>query len=116
MNLKDFVLMSRYFKQVVTFDFHDDNTRDAFEKLITDMGFEQADDQSTWVLPFKEKILHGVVEGRIRKWSEDEDVEITETDFVQLFYAKAVKDENDMNRAGIASTYFKFNKSKSSLQ
>ena len=107
--------MSQYYKQVITFDFHNDDTRKAFEELIADMGFEQADDQSTWALPFKEKILHGVVEGKIRKWSEDKDVEINKTDFVQLFYAKAVKDENDVNRAGIASTYFKYNKGKNAL-
>lgn len=92
------------YKQVLTYTIDDDFTRDSFAELIEGIGFEKAQDQSTWVLPFcSGYTLSGVV-SEIVEWSKEADVLIRPDDFVQIFFAKAVS-VKDKNFPGIGSKY-----------
>ena len=36
------------YKQLITYNFSNDDTRESFEEMIEDMGFEKQEDQSTY--------------------------------------------------------------------
>ena len=93
------------YRMILTYDFSDDATRSSFEELVEGLGFVDAEDQSTYVLPYViQKQSKDVVEP-IKKWSTAKDIEITEEDFVQLFYL--IKDNDEKRK--IASKYLKYN-------
>ena len=92
-----------YYKQILTFTISDDETRPLFEKLLTDMGFKDMPDQSTWALPFSSKLSKLEVVNRIVRWSKSDDIIIDKKDFVQIFRATPVKVAENDHRAGIDS-------------
>jgi len=75
-----------YYKMILTYNFSEDATRASFEELDEKLGFIKADDQSTYVLPYKISKQSKDVIDPIVKWSEDKDIKISTDDFVQLFY------------------------------
>ncbi len=97
-----------YYRMILTYNFFEDDTRSSFEELVEGFGFVEAEDQSTYVLPYKVfKKSKGVIDP-IVKWSEDKCIKISSKDFVQLFYlAHDVNDEKKVNR--IASKYLMYN-------
>lgn len=97
-----------YFRMILTYNFSDDDTRSSFEELVEEFDFFEAEDQSTYVLPYvKYKKSKDVLE-QIVKWSEDKDIKISSDDFVQLFYlAYETNDEKKVNK--IASKFLKYN-------
>lgn len=96
-----------YYRMILTYNFSDDDTRSSFEKLVEELGFMEAEDQSTYVLPYVNKISKEVLDP-IVKWSEDKDIKVSADDFVQLFYlAYETNDEKKVNK--IASKFLKYN-------
>ena len=75
-----------HFRHVLTYDFSDDNTRASFKELLEEMQYVEAEDQSTYVLPYNVSLKSIVVVDAIVKWSEDKTIVISSKDFVQLFY------------------------------
>ena len=96
-----------YYKAVLTYDFSDDDTRDSFCDLIMGMGFLEASDQSTFKLPLKCPLSRIDLEREIKEWSLEEDVIITEDDFIQFFYAVPAPYEGK-KVAGIESRYMSY--------
>ncbi len=96
------------YRMIITYNFSEDQTRSTFEELVDALGFVEAEDQSTYVLPYViNKVSKDVVDP-IVKWSEGTDNQISADDFVQLFYlAYDAADEKKVNK--IASKYLKYN-------
>lgn len=96
------------YRMIITYNFSKDETRSTFEELVDALGFVEAEDQSTYVLPYViNKVSKDVVDP-IVKWSEGTDNQISADDFVQLFYlAYDAADEKKVNK--IASKYLKYN-------
>ena len=96
------------YRMIITYNFSEDETRSTFEELVDALGFVEAEDQSTYVLPYViNKVSKDVVDP-IVKWSEGTDNQISADDFVQLFYlAYDAADEKKVNK--IASKYLKYN-------
>ena len=96
------------YRMIITYNFSEDETRSTFEELVDALGFVEAEDQSTYVLPYViNKVSKDVVDP-IVKWSEGTDNQISADDFVQLFYlAYDAADEKKVNK--IASKYIKYN-------
>lgn len=92
-----------YYKQILTYTISDDDTRPSLEELLTNMGFMDMPDQSTWALPFRKKLTPNDVVNKIISWSKGKDVTIDKKDFIQIFRATAVKVAEDDRRAGIDS-------------
>lgn len=96
-----------YYRMILTYNFSEDDTRSSFEELVEDLGFVEAEDQSTYVLPYGNKTSKDVLEPII-KWSDDKDIKISADDFVQLFYlAYETVDGKKIHK--IASKFLKYN-------
>jgi hypothetical protein len=99
---------------ILTYNFSDDDTRSSFEELVEQLGFVEAEDQSTYVLPYIINKKSNDVLKPIVAWSENKDIKISSDDFVQLFYL--VLDVNDVKKAcKIASKFLKYNHKTKSL-
>lgn len=85
MNLK---LVHMYYRHVLTYDFSDDETRESFKELVEGMGYVEAEDQSTYVLPYSNSIQSKEVADAIVAWSKNENT--SSDDFVQIFYLTSV--------------------------
>lgn len=59
------------YRMIITYNFSEDETRSTFEKLVEELGFVEAEDQSTYVLPYVIKKVSKDVVDPIVKWSED---------------------------------------------
>lgn len=81
------------YRHVLTFNFSDDETRLSFEELMEDMGFKQAEDQSTYVLDLEVDLPSLIVKQQVIRWSQSRNVYIEKEDFVQLFYSTAISSE-----------------------
>lgn len=82
-----------YYKQVLTFNFSDDDVRDDFKSFIENKRFEEMRDQSTYALPHK-LFTTRIEEEIIVRWSEKwiRNNKIQRGDFVQIFTATAKKE------------------------
>ena len=97
-----------FYRMILTYNFSEDDTRSSFDELVEGFGFVEAEDQSTYVLPYKPFNKSKDIIDPIVKWSEDKDIKISSDDFVQLFYlAYDVNDEKKVNK--IASRFLKYN-------
>ena len=45
-----------YYKQLLTYTISNNETRSSFKELLTNMGFIDMPDQSTWALPFSTNV------------------------------------------------------------
>ncbi len=81
------------YRQVLTYNFSDDDTRTSFEELIEDLGYYPADDQSTYLLDSSSDLSSLLLKQQIVRWSQSRSVFINEDDFVQIFYATSVSEE-----------------------
>lgn len=95
-----------YYRMILTYNFSDDDTRSSFEELVEELGFVEAEDQSTYVLPYVINKKSKDVTEPIVEWSENEDIFISEDDFVQLFYI--LKDTANGGKTKIASKYLSY--------
>lgn len=91
-----------YYRMILTYNFFEDDTRSSFDELVEGLGFVEAGDQSTYVLPYKPFNKSKDIIDPIVKWSENKDVKISSDDFVQLFYlAYDLNDEKKVNRIAL---------------
>ena len=65
-----------YYRMILTYNFSDDDTRSSFEELVEVLGFVEAEDQSTDVLPYVVQKQSKDVTEPIVIWSEDKDIKI----------------------------------------
>ena len=97
-----------YYRMILTYNFSDDDTRSSFEELVEKLGFVEAEDQSTYVLPYVVKKVSKEVIDPVVKWSENKDIQISTDDFMQLFYLTSFTiDGNKFWK--IASKFLKYN-------
>ena len=97
-----------YYKHILTYNFSEDDTRASFMELVEGLGYMEAEDQSTYVLPSGEAMTLVDATKAIEDWSTQRDVQISKDDFVQLFYLAPVT-INDKKVTKMASKYMKFN-------
>lgn len=97
-----------YYKMILTYNFSDDDTRSSFEELVEGLGFVEADDQSTHVLPYSNSLKSTDITKAIGDWSLEKDIQISKEDFVQLFYLSSLTIIGK-KVTKIASKYMKYN-------
>lgn len=77
-------------------------------ELVEGLGYIEAEDQSTYVLPYNIVLKSTEVIKAIVDWSERKDVHISKEDFVQLFYLLTLT-INEKIVTKIASKYMTYN-------
>lgn len=97
-----------YYKHVLTYNFSEDDTRSSFMELVEGLGYIEAEDQSTYVLPYSKLLKTKDVVDAIVDWSKEKDIKITKDDFVQLFYLSSLT-ANDKTVTRMASKFLKYN-------
>jgi hypothetical protein len=99
---------SMYYRHILTYNFSEDDTRASFMELVEGLGYMEAEDQSTYVLPLGEALTLVNATKAIEDWSAQRDVKISKEDFVQLFYLAPVQ-INDKKVTMMASKFMKYN-------
>jgi len=79
------------YKQLKTYNFSNDETRESFEEMIEDMGFEKQEDQSTYTLRARSDVSVREMKNEIINWSECAESYIDVEDRVALFYVTVVQ-------------------------
>jgi hypothetical protein len=74
------------YKQLITYNFSNDDTRESFEEMIEDMGFEKQEDQSTYTLRARSDVSVREMKNEIVNWSECADSYIDVEGRVDLYY------------------------------
>ena len=74
------------YKQLITYNFSNDETRESFEEMIEDMGFDKQDDQSTYTLRARSDVSVREMKNEIVNWSECAESYIDVEDRVDLYY------------------------------
>lgn len=97
-----------YHKHILTYNISEDDTRSSFMDFIEELGYIEAEDQSTYVLPFGKALTSLEVTKAIEHWSTQGNVKISKEDFVQLFFLASVP-VNDKKVTKIASKFMKYN-------
>ena len=97
-----------YYKHILTYNFSKDDTRASFMELVEGLGYIEAEDQSTYVLPSDKGLTLVDATKAIEDWSTQSDVKISKDDFVQLFYLAPVA-VNDKKVTKMASKFMKYN-------
>lgn len=96
-----------YYRHVLTYNFSNDDTRASFKELVEGLGYIEAEDQSTYVMPYSSSLKSTQITDAIKKWSEGKDVIISSDDFVQLFYLLLVSD-SEKKVTKISSRFLKY--------
>ena len=96
------------YKQVLTYNFSIDETRNSFEELLNDMGFRDMPDQSTWALLYSSRLTKHSVINLIIEWSKDDDNVIKSRDFVHVFRSVAVADRDGGLYPGIDTVFLRY--------
>ena len=97
-----------YYKHVLTYNFSDDETRSSFMELVEELGYFEAEDQSTYVLPYSRLLKSTDVTKAIEDWSMENDIHISKGDFVQLFFLAPVP-AKETKVIKMASKFMKYN-------
>lgn len=79
------------YKQLITYNFSNDETRESFEEMIEDMGFEKQEDQSTYTLRARSDVSVREMKNEIINWSECAESYINVEDRVDLYYVTVVQ-------------------------
>lgn len=79
------------YRQILTYNFSDNDTRTSFEDLLNDNGYIKAEDQSTYVLPYDSGLRVSAIKDKIIDWSSAKETMIDASDFVQIFFLSEVK-------------------------
>ena len=88
------------YKQLITYNFCNDETRESFEEMIEDMGFEKQEDQSTYTLRARSDVSVREMKNEIVNWSECADSYIDVEDRVDLYYV-TVAEFDEFNKAPV---------------
>ena len=97
-----------YYRHILTYNFSEDETRASFMELVEGLGYMEAEDQSTFVLPYSMSLKAKDVADAIVDWSKEKDIKITKDDFVQLFYLSSLT-AGDQTVTKMASKFMKYN-------
>lgn len=106
---------SMYYKHILTYNFSEDETRASFMELVEGLGYMEAEDQSTYVLPSSKSLKAKDVADAIVDWSKEKDIKITKDDFVQLFYLSSLT-AGDQTVTKMASKFMKYNPTTNGLK
>lgn len=74
------------YKQLITYNFSNADTRYSFEEMIEDMGFDKQADQSTYTLRVRSDVSVREMKNEIVNWSECVESYIDVEDRVDLYY------------------------------
>ena len=88
------------YKQLVTYNFSNDETRESFEEMIEDMGFEKQGDQSTYTLRARSDVSVREMKNEIVNWSECVESYIDVEDRVDLYYV-TVAELDEFNKVPV---------------
>lgn len=97
-----------YYKHILTYNFSEDDTRASFMELVEGLGYIEAEDQSTYVLPYSKSLKAKDIADAIEDWSKEKDIKITKDGFVQLFYLSSLT-ACDKTVTRMASKFMKYN-------
>ena len=79
------------YKQLITYNFSNDETRESFEDMIEDMGFEKQEDQSTYTLRARSDVSVREMKNEIVNWSECAESYIDVEDRVDLYFVTVME-------------------------
>ena len=79
------------YKQLITYNFSNDDTRESFEEMIEDMGFDRPDGQTAYVLRARSDVSVREMKNEIINWSECVESYIDVEDRVDLYYVTVVE-------------------------
>ena len=79
------------YKQLITYNFSNDETRESFEEMIEDLGFDKQEDQSTYTLRARSDVSVREMKNEIVNWSECAESYIDVEDRVVLYYVTVVE-------------------------
>ena len=88
------------YKQLITYNFSNGETRESFEEMIEDMGFEKQEDRSTYTLRARSDVSVLEVKNEIVNWSECAESYIDVEDRVDLYYVTVVE-LDEFNKAPV---------------
>ena len=88
------------YKQLITYNFSNNDTRYSFEEMVEDMGFEKQEDQSTYTLRARSDISVREMKNEIVNWSECVESYIDVEDRVDLYYV-TVAELDEFNKAPV---------------
>ena len=88
------------YKQLITYNFSNADTRYSFEEMVEDMGFEKQEDQSTYTLRARSDVSVREMKNEIVNWSECVESYIDVEDRVDLYYV-TVAELDEFNKAPV---------------
>ena len=88
------------YKQLITYNFSNADTRYSFEEMIEDMGFEKVEDQFTYTLRARSDVSVREMKNEIVNWSECAESYIDVEDRVDLYYV-AVSELDEFHKAPV---------------
>ncbi len=88
------------YKQLITYNFSNDETRESFEEMIENMGFEKQEDLSTYTLRARSDVSAREMKNEIVNWSECAESYIDVEDRVDLYYV-TVAELDEFNKAPV---------------
>ena len=88
------------YKQLITYNFSNDETRESFEEMIENMGLEKQEDQSTYTLRARSDVSAREMKNEIVNWSECAESYIDVEDRVDLYYV-TVAELDEFNKAPV---------------
>ena len=88
------------YKQLITYNFSNGETRELFEEMIEDMGFVKQDDQSTYTLRAKSDVSVREMKNEIVNWCECAESYIDVEDRVDLYFV-TVAELDEFNKAPV---------------
>ena len=88
------------YKQLITYNFSNADTRYSFEEMVEDMGFEKQEDQSIYTLRARSDVSVREMKNEIVNWSECVESYIDVEDRVDLYYVK-VAELDEFNKAPV---------------
>lgn len=88
------------YKQLITYNFSNNDTRYSFEEMIEDMGFDRPEGQTAYVLRARSDVSVREMKNEIVNWSECVESYIDVKDRVDLYYV-TVAELDEFNKAPV---------------
>ena len=88
------------YKQLITYNFRNNDTRCSFEEMIEDMGFDRPEGQTVYVLRARSDVSVREMKNEIVNWSECAESYIDVEDRVDLYYV-TVAELDEFNKAPV---------------
>ena len=88
------------YKQLITYNFSNADTRYSFEEMIEDMGFDRPEGQTAYVLRARSDVSVREMKNEIVNWSECAESYIDVEDRVDLYYV-TVAELDEFNKAPV---------------